>query len=91
MIRRDAYVTDSTTTVAAIRDSSTRGLTIGHLRAFIQQSDLAGFTDDVKVRLSDELQPTSHWHTVEIRAEVKNSTTNDIVGTTPADVDGRDQ
>lgn len=66
---RGATVTESTKRSARIFDGASRGLTIEHLKAFIEEADAAEIPPETRVRLRDELQRSTVWHTVEISAE----------------------
>lgn len=87
MIDRFATVTEASTTRVGVTDRSASGLTVAHLRAFVEQADLAQLADSEKVRLRDELQSSSHWHTVEITAETREANTVEIVA--PNDIAAR--
>ncbi len=57
MIRKSAKVTISHETRAhVVENGCRRGLNIGHLRAFVEQANIAGLPDDVPVYLTDKLQ-----------------------------------
>ena len=79
MIQKSAKVTQSSETRAHVVERGCRnGLNIGHLRAFVQQADIAGLDDNTHVWLTDKLQASSPYHDVEIAASVKESRTDDI-------------
>jgi hypothetical protein len=76
--KREALVTESREVIARVWDGSARGLTIGHLRAFVEQADVADLKDETTVWLDNKLQPSSSWHTVEIRASERVSDTKPV-------------
>ncbi len=80
MIRKSAKVTISHETRAhVVENGCRRGLNIGHLRAFVEQANIAGLPDDVPVYLTDKLQSSTAYHDVEIAASIRESSTDDVV------------
>ena len=91
MITKSATVTDRSETRARIFEFGVRGgLNIGHLRAFVEQADIAGLSDAVPVHLTDKLQSSSAYHDVEITASVSDSTVSEIAAAPTQEVGRRD-
>jgi hypothetical protein len=65
MIKTEATATTKTTTRAEVRDRATYGLTVAHVRAFLEQCDLALLDDSTPVEVVDRPQALgSVWHLV---------------------------
>lgn len=76
---KSATDTTTRTQTARIYDGSARNLTIGHLRAFLEQVELTGFDDETEVRFSSKLNSSDPRHTIEISASRSSSEKVDIV------------
>lgn len=80
-MQTSAIRTESTVVTARLHDGSAKHLTLRHLREFVEMANIAELADDTPVRLTDQLQTLSHWHTVTIEAATTASTPHDLTAT----------
>lgn len=73
----------TTTDSASIVDRGCGGLTIAHLRAFVEQCDVIGFPPDQAVRVSVDLQVSSPHYDVAIAATRATTKGHDVPSPTP--------
>ncbi|WP_433584579.1 hypothetical protein [Microbacterium hydrocarbonoxydans] len=64
---------------ARVYDTSCFGVTVAHLRAFLEQVDAAGLDDKASVHIEDRLSSFGSWHTVQITALERDRASADIV------------
>jgi len=84
-MKSEAKVTTVTTTLASIEDDSLEGLTVGHLKAFLHQAELAGLGDKTPVHVSTDTGSQA-WERVHIRATNVKTTGYEI----PEEVESTD-
>ncbi|GAA5198615.1 hypothetical protein [Microbacterium jejuense] len=80
MIKKTTTTTRSVGVVAEVLDFGARKLTLAHLRAFVEQADIAGFKDEIEVRFDKKLQTSSPYYDITIRASTHESDTTEMPG-----------
>jgi hypothetical protein len=76
MMNKSATRMESSEVGAKVTDFGNRnGLSVGHLRAFVEQANIAGLKDETHVYLTDKLQSSSPYHDTEITASERKSNT----------------
>lgn len=79
MITKSSTTTERIEVLARVFEFGVKGgLNVGHLRAFVEQADIAGLDDNTRVHLTNKLQTSSPYHDVEITASVATSKVSEI-------------